>query len=78
MKQKQKTKRKRKIKQNNNNNNNKFRTNEYIDFALLLSDSKTNPEEVHYIFKFDTDKGGQPSEVFAPDTKRQTINNVDQ
>jgi len=54
-----------------------IRANEFVDFALLLHSSINNTQEERYTFKVETTKGGQPSVVLAPNTKKQAITNID-
>ena len=52
--------------------------NEFVDFALLLHSSINNTQEERYTFKVETTKGGQPSVVLAPNTRKPAITNIDQ
>lgn len=53
-------------------------SNEFVDFALLLHSNVINTVEERYTLKVETTKGGQPSVVLAPNTKKQAITNIDQ
>ena len=52
--------------------------NEFVDFALLLHRNVINIVEELYTLKVETTKGGQPSVVLAPNTKKQASRNIDQ
>ena len=56
---------------------NQIWANEYADFALLLHSSVSNATDERYIVKLEPNKGGQPSLVLAPNTKRQTLHSID-
>ena len=51
---------------------------EFVYFALLLLSSINNTQEERYTFKVEPTKGGQPSVVLAPNTKKQAFTNIDQ
>lgn len=52
--------------------------NEIVDFALLLHRNVINIVEERYTLKVETTKGGQPSVVLAPNTKKRASRNIDQ
>ena len=57
---------------------NQIWANEYVDFSLLLHSSISNSVDERYTLKVEANKGGTPSLVLAPNTKRQTVQSVDQ
>ena len=52
--------------------------NEFVDFALLLHNSVTNPAEEQYAVKLDTSQEGQQSLVLVPSTKKHPLHTIDQ
>lgn len=57
---------------------NQIWANEYVDFALLLHNSVTNPAEEQYTVKLDTSQEGQQSLVLVPSTKTHPLHTIDQ
>ena len=57
---------------------NQIWANEFVDFALLLHNSVTNPAEEQYTVKLDTSQEDQQSLVLVPSTKKHPLPTTDQ
>lgn len=51
--------------------------NEYADFALLLNSSLIQSDD-HYTLRVDKGEGGKPALILAPNSKRQTVQSIEQ
>ena len=55
---------------------NQIRANEFVDFAMLLHNSVTNPAGKQYTIKLDTSQESQHSLVLVPSTKKHPLHTI--